>query len=392
MESKDDSQSNKNSDSNENVNLEELHSQILEYKENRKYEECIELIQNNIYQVAEQYSKNSKEYYNLAKEVCDICSIISEEYYNEGNLEEGVKYLDQCVTLFQNFKPILHLCYNNLGNFYRKLSMNDKALEYYDKSLKISNECNNKKNVAEGHINYAITLLSINKVKLSLEQTLAGIILLQECFIDLRKENNNDNSKKNKSSSHNKSNNNNNNENNETFKYEEFEDPAEKNADIYSMLENSYILVAICQFKLGNLLESLLYYELAYKIRLFITSDKNKTETENNNNNKSVNKSSSQNNNSQSQNIKDNQNEILNDSAKLKMLRECLNQAEQMNKNVSDKNEKMSNNYIKQKIITMINEIVERQDYNEQPLNQNVSEDQKDQISRFHAMRKQFNK
>ena len=60
------------------------------------------------------------------------------------------------------------------------------------------------------------------------------------------------------------------------------------------MLENSYILVAISHFKLGNTLESLLYYDIAKKLREHVTGD------DSNNNDKGE------------------QNEILSDEAKLK--------------------------------------------------------------------------
>ena len=58
-----------------------LQNQITELKSNQKYEECIKLIQDNISNIAEQYSKDSREYYSISYEVCDICNLIAQDNF-----------------------------------------------------------------------------------------------------------------------------------------------------------------------------------------------------------------------------------------------------------------------------------------------------------------------
>lgn len=332
-----------------------LQNQITELKSNQKYEECIKLIQDNISNIAEQYSKDSREYYSISYEVCDICNLIAQDNFLNQNYEEGVAYLEKCVSLFQNYKPILNVCYNNLGHYYRKLGINDKALESYDNAIQVSSELGNKKNVSEGHINYAIILISINKVKLALEQALAGIILLQECLME-KKQNNTFSSNNAQENS---------NEENKTGKTNN--EDIEEYLDIYSMLENSYILVAISHFKLGNTLESLLYYDIAKKLREHVTGD------DSNNNDKGE------------------QNEILSDEAKLKMLKESRNEIVKENKKVTERNEKMANNYMRDQITKMIREIEEKNGWSDSPILEDKAYEQMDQMGRFQAMCKKLN-
>ena len=337
--------------------INKLRDEIASHKSNHEYEECIKLIQDNINNITEQYSKNSREYYSIAQEVCDICNIIAQEDFNNGNYEEGIQYLEKCVSLFQNYKPILNVCYNNLGHYYRKLGITDRALESYDSSIKISGELKNKKNVAEGHINYSIVLISINKVKLALEQSLAGIILLQECLLDKRTISSHSNTKNNQSQGNQSTNN----------------EDIEEYLDIYSMLENSYILVGICHFKLSNTLESLLYYEMADKVRAYIMGESNESSVKYENNKESA------------------HNDVLSDEAKLKMYKECLNEIIKDSKKVTDKNEKMVNNYMKNQINKMIKEIEDKNGWSDSPILEDKAYEQMDQISRFQAMCKKMN-
>lgn len=330
-----------------------LQKKITELKDNQQYEECIKLIQDNISNIAEQYSKDSHEYYSISFEVCDICNLIAQEKFNNQCYEEGVTYLEKCVSLFQNYKPILNVCYNNLGHYYRKLGINDKALESYDNAIQVSSELGNKKNVSEGHINYAIILISINKVKLALEQALAGIILLQECLME-KKQNNTSSSNAQENS----------NEENKTGKTNN--EDIEEYLDIYSMLENSYILVAISHFKLGNTLESLLYYNIAKKIRNHVTGE-------------------------DTNNDKGEQSEILSDEAKLKMLKESRDEIVKENKKVTDRNDKMANNYMREQITKMIKEIEEKNGWSDSPILEDKAYEQMDQMGRFQAMCKKLN-
>lgn len=350
----DNSNNSNNTIQDEKNSINKLRDEIASHKSNHEYEECIKLIQDNINKITEKYSKNSKEYYSIAQEVCDICNIMAQEDFINNNYEEGIQYLEKCVSLFQNYKPILNVCYNNLGHYYRKLGITDKALESYDSSIKISGELKNKKNVAEGHINYSIVLISINKVNLALEQSLAGIILLQECLLDKRAISSRSTTKNNQSQENQSVN----------------DDEIEEYLDIYSMLENSYILVAICHFKLSNTLESLLYYEMADKVRSHIIGESNEGNGKNKENT---------------------HNDVLSDEAKLKMYKECLNEIIKDSKKATDKNEKMANNYMKNQINKMIKEIEDKNGWSDSPILEDKAYEQMDQISRFQAMCKKMN-
>ena len=132
------------------------------------------------------------------------------------------------------------------------------------------------------------------------------------------------------------------------------------------MLENSYILVAISHFKLGNTLESLLYYNIAKKIRNHVTGE-------------------------DTNNDKGEQSEILSDEAKLKMLKESRDEIVKENKKVTDRNDKMANNYMREQITKMIKEIEEKNGWSDSPILEDKAYEQMDQMGRFQAMCKKLN-
>lgn len=259
-----------------NINIVALKEEIDKSKQQKNYQQCLKLIEDNIQKLTDKYSKDSPEYYSIAETICELCYETALDYYSMGKPDEGLKYLDKCSKMFINYKAILNVCYTNQGHFFRKMNQIDKALTEYDKAINVSTELSNKKGAALGHLNYANAILPLGKVQLAIEQGLAGIILLQEEIID-------DESKK--------------------GLYDEF-------------LIEAYCFVAFAKEKLGNKLESLLFYDLA---------DKMLKQSKSNSNNSII---------------------ILSAEEKYNMIQSCL--LKKKNESLKDKNEKMASAYIKE--------------------------------------------
>lgn len=345
---------------NSSLNITNLFNQINIYKDKNQYEECIKLVESHIFEITEQYSKKSSEYYFLAREVADICDKIAIINFNEQNYDAGLTYLEKCISLYQNYKPILSICYNNLGHFYRKLNIFNKAFQLFDKAISIATEMGNKKEVAEIHFNYALTLVSINKLKLALEQSLIAVILFQEYLTDL-----NLCVQKNEKSG---------------IVIEEFDD---EKMSILEMLEYSYNLVAICKYRLGNILESLMYYELMSKIKDMLGSMKDDSEGKiKRKPNDSSMKSDGPTSSSSAYDLPK-----LSEETKLKMLKEALIKLANERKE-TDPLELMAQNYMKEQLASMT-KIMDSKVHSTRRSEQ-VSFSQKEQISRFIMMCKKL--
>lgn len=276
-------------DKENNYLFDSLMMEIQGKKNKKEYEEALNLIENKIGEIEKNYTKESDEYFNISKEFCDICNIISEIYSEIGKFNEGTKKLEKPIKLFENYMPILHIIYNNLGIFYRKIGEFAKAFEYFTKSLQNGINLKSKRIAGEGYIHCSIILLLIGKYDYSIELSLSGIILLQEFMLNNK----------------------------------------ELISEIEIILKNGYINIAVCYYKKNNFLESLLYYDIAEKI------------------------------NEKSENTYPNQNIIIDDEKKYKMLKNILNNLE-LEKNISDKKEKMANNYMKEKLKKLIKNIEEK--------------------------------
>ena len=60
------------------------------------------------------------------------------------------------------------------------LNKNKNSLQYFEKTLELSYQLNDKRKAAETHLNISYVLSQIGKHKLAIEQCLACIILMQE--------------------------------------------------------------------------------------------------------------------------------------------------------------------------------------------------------------------
>jgi tetratricopeptide (TPR) repeat protein len=264
--------------------------EVSNQKQKNGFQNALNLLENNIKEIENKYSKESLEYFNMAKELCEICNLIAEKFYDNGKFNEGLNYLEKSIKLFANFKEIQYLCNNNLGNYYRKLGELNKAYDSFTRSIELGLLFHNKKIIGEGYINCGIILLLMEMFDKSIELCLSGIILLQECLLNKKDLSN----------------------------------------DIYNILNNAYTSIALCYYKNKNFLESLLYYDISEKLNKKLEIEYTNT--------------------------------ILNDETKYKMLTEILNQLEK--EKLLDKTEKMSNNYMIEKIKNLISQIEEKNSWN----------------------------
>ena len=259
-------------------------------KQNKEFENALSILENNIEEIENKYNKESVEYFNVAKELCDICNLIAEKLYDNGKFNEGLNYLEKSIKLFENFKQIQYLCNNNLGNYYRKIGELTKAFESFTNSIEIGIFFDNKKIIGEGYINCGIILLLMGMFDKSIEQCLSGIILLQECLLT----------------------------------------KTDSSNDIYEIINNAYTSISLCYYNKNNILESLLYYDIAEKMNKKLGIEYTNT--------------------------------FINDETKYKMLNEILNEFEK--ENILDKKEKMANNYMIEKIKNLITQIEEKNSWN----------------------------
>ena len=264
--------------------------EVSNQKQKNEFQNALNLLENNIKEIENKYSKESLEYFNMAKELCEICNLIAEKFYDNGKFNEGLNYLEKSIKLFANFKEIQYLCNNNLGNYYRKLGELNKAYDSFTRSIELGLLFHNKKIIGEGYINCGIILLLMEMFDKSIELCLSGIILLQECLLNKKDLSN----------------------------------------DIYNILNNAYTSITLCYYKKKNFLESLLYYDISEKLNKKLEIEYTNT--------------------------------ILNDETKYKMLTEILNQLEK--EKLLDKTEKMSNNYMIEKIKNLISQIEEKNSWN----------------------------
>ena len=269
---------------------ENILKEVIIKKQNKEYENALNILENNIEEIKNKYNKESEEYFNLAKELCDISNLIAETFYDNGKFNEGLKYLEKSMKLFENVKQIQYLCNNNLGNYYRKIGELKKAFESFTKSIELGLFLNNIKIIGEGYINCGIILLLMGMFDKSIEQSLSGIIILQECLLNKKDLTN----------------------------------------DIYNIINNAYTSISLCYYNKKNFYESLLYYDLSEKINKKLGIEYTNT--------------------------------FINEETKYKMLNEILNEFKK--ENVLDKKEKMSNNYMIEKIKNLITQIKEKNSWN----------------------------
>jgi hypothetical protein len=58
------------------------------------------------------------------------------------------------------------------------------SLNYFINALEAAHDINDKRKVAEAHLNISINMTDTCRYKVAIEQALAAIILLQECIND----------------------------------------------------------------------------------------------------------------------------------------------------------------------------------------------------------------
>ena len=265
-------------------------------KSENRYEECITLIEQQLPSLEKNYSKEHEKFYQLAYEITDICNLKAYDLFLNSKPEEGLKFIEKSIQIFSNYKQILNICYANLGKYYIKLNKKQKAIDCFLVSTEIARSLKNKLHVAQGHLLLANVLLNTDSIILAIEQALSGIILLQEIIINK----------------------------------EEYKD----NVNILEALEDAYLIVAVGKYKNGNIIQSLLYCNLAEQLRQKMGKNKNENKKEEIDSKKTK------------KNKKEGELNILEDETKYELIKNALNFDIEMDKALFDKNEQMSYNYI----------------------------------------------
>ena len=194
-----------------------------------------------------------------------------------------------------------------MGKYYIKLNKKQKAIDCFLVSTEIARSLKNKLHVAQGHLLLANILLNSANINQAIEQALSGIILLQEIIINK----------------------------------EEYKD----NINILEALEDAYLIVAVGKYKNRNIIQSLLYCNLAEKLQEKIGKSK-KTDSSNEKTKKSK------------KNKKDtNELNILEDDTKYELIKNALSFDIEQDKALFDKNEQMSYNYLINTLKKMLAEI-----------------------------------
>lgn len=304
---------NKISNSNNNIKTEDdLLQQIEELKGQNKYEECISLIEEQLPYLEKNYSKESEKFYQLAYEITDICNLKAYDLFLNSKPEEGRKFIEKSIQIFSNYKQILNICYANLGKYYVKLNQTQKAIDCFIVSTEIARALKNKLHVAQGHLLLANILLNSSSIAQAIEQALSGIILLQEIIINK----------------------------------EEYKD----NLNILEALEDAYLIVAVGKYKSGNIIQSLLYCNLAEKLQEKIGKTKNESKDKNEEDKKVAKKNKKDKNEANELNI-------LEDDTKYELIKNAISFDIEQDKAIFDKNEQMSYNYLINTLKHMLNEI-----------------------------------
>ena len=303
----------KHSEGNKNIkNEDELLTQLEQLKNENKYEECISLIEQQLPYLEKNYSKESEKFYQLAYEITDICNLKAYDLFLNSKPEEGKKFIEKSIQIFSNYKQILNICYANLGKYYVKLNQKQKAIDCFIVSTEIARSLKNKLHVAQGHLLLANILLNSSSIIQAIEQALSGIILLQEIIINK----------------------------------EEYKD----NLNILEALEDAYLIVAVGKYKNGNIIQSLLYCNLAEKLQEKIGKSNKKDESNEKSNAEKKSKKSKKSKNNNELNI-------LEDDTKYELIKNALSFDVYQDKALFDKNEQMSYNYLINTLKKMLTEI-----------------------------------
>ena len=303
----------KHSEGNKNIkNEDELLTQLEQLKNENKYEECISLIEQQLPYLEKNYSKESEKFYQLAYEITDICNLKAYDLFLNSKPEEGKKFIEKSIQIFSNYKQILNIRYANLGKYYVKLNQRQKAIDCFIVSTEIARSLKNKLHVAQGHLLLANILLNSSSITQAIEQALSGIILLQEIIINK----------------------------------EEYKD----NLNILEALEDAYLIVAVGKYKNGNIIQSLLYCNLAEKLQEKIGKSNKKDESNEKSNAEKKSKKSKKSKNNNELNI-------LEDDTKYELIKNALSFDVYQDKALFDKNEQMSYNYLINTLKKMLAEI-----------------------------------
>ena len=92
---------------------------IKKYKEDKEYEDCLNLIEQNIILKSNVFGKDSPEYIKTGRDLCELCNLIAIEHLENNNKEKGLAYLLKGEKLFKGYKELLCLSYNNTGCYYK---------------------------------------------------------------------------------------------------------------------------------------------------------------------------------------------------------------------------------------------------------------------------------
>lgn len=157
---------------------------IIKLKSEQRLEECLTVIEEALVYKSENFGKQSAEFISTAKQLCELCNLIALRQLENKNVNEGLEYLEKAEKIFQGYKDILNICWNNLGCYHTMIGDNNKSLNYFNKALKLSIELHNKKIAAEIYLNISTVLNKISQYKQASEQCLNSIVLIQEFITD----------------------------------------------------------------------------------------------------------------------------------------------------------------------------------------------------------------
>ena len=175
-------------DSNDiNVNLEnnkEICNYVEQLKYEKKYKECLQIIEKLLLIKLNKFGKNSDEFVNTALKLCEICNLLALSLLESNRGNEGLIYLEKAEKTFHKFKEILVVCLNNLGCYYNSLNNTTKSLGYLDKALTICLEIKNKRVTAEIYLNLSTILNKLGEYNKAKDFCLNSIATFQEIIIN----------------------------------------------------------------------------------------------------------------------------------------------------------------------------------------------------------------
>ncbi|GAB1857403.1 sensor histidine kinase [Flavobacteriaceae bacterium MHTCC 0001] len=157
--------SNKIHDKNE-LNKSPLYSSLgMLYKNENNYEKAIEVYMEGI----KYDEENSFEYGKFIK-ICNLINVYAILGEYDKSITSGLEVVEIAKrTDDTNIKYYLGTLLNNIGTYYSKLEETDKALDYFNQSLMVNTENENKKEIARNYVNIGSIYENENELEKALE-------------------------------------------------------------------------------------------------------------------------------------------------------------------------------------------------------------------------------